>query len=486
MSTQHPDNVSTPFFSNSSVIEGEAEIKEAYFAFSHLGCEEQMWDSEGKDVDNFVVRKLLSAYQQFFSDNALGKDVFLTLRVPNPDVEKNEGKVLLETLEAIPRSFDAAKAFYGPALGEGVAPVFEVILPMTTNPAQADRVWWYYKNFVVGKAFKSIREGDSSVSEWVGDFNPKEISVIPLIENQESMERIDFIVGEFLKGKNAERQRVFLARSDPALNYGSLSAVLLVKNALQKLSELEEKTSVELLPIIGTGSAPFRGNFKPTNASEFVREYPSIQTFTVQSAFKYDFPVDEVKKALLFLKETKRGKPQPVDERKSTVIVEKVSAEYARQVQELAPLVNKLSHLVPARRKRRLHIGLFGYSRNAVVGFSLPRAISFCASLYSIGIPPELLGLSALTSSDFAYLDDAYKSFRQDVADAAQFLNEKSLGRFPRLKQQIWGVLENVEFEINEEHLQASEAVIAEFEKNNFAKATEEIEKAAWIRKFLG
>ncbi len=34
-------------------MSGEDEIKEAYYAFSHLGCEEQMWDCEGKEVVAF-------------------------------------------------------------------------------------------------------------------------------------------------------------------------------------------------------------------------------------------------------------------------------------------------------------------------------------------------------------------------------------------------------------------------------------------------
>ena len=63
MSTQHPDNVNIPFFSNSSLMGGEDEVLEAYYAYSHLNCREQMWDCEGKEVDNFVVKKLLSRYE---------------------------------------------------------------------------------------------------------------------------------------------------------------------------------------------------------------------------------------------------------------------------------------------------------------------------------------------------------------------------------------------------------------------------------------
>jgi len=67
-----------------------------------------MWDYEGKEGDDYVVKKLLSKYNYFFKENRLGKDVFLTLRVPNPEFETIERKILLETLESIPRSFDTA------------------------------------------------------------------------------------------------------------------------------------------------------------------------------------------------------------------------------------------------------------------------------------------------------------------------------------------------------------------------------------------
>ena len=85
MSTQHPDNVKTPFFAEASVLKGEDEVKEAYYVFSHLGCQEQMWDYEGKEVDGFVVKKLLSNYPDYFATHKLGEDCFITLRVPNPE-----------------------------------------------------------------------------------------------------------------------------------------------------------------------------------------------------------------------------------------------------------------------------------------------------------------------------------------------------------------------------------------------------------------
>src|SRR3989442_10496789 len=102
MSTQHPDNVTLPSWSTSTVIEGEAELDEAFLAFSQLGCNEVMWDSEGKDVDTNVVRKLLSKYPDYFRESVIGEDVFLTYRIPNPKIETAERKIVTETLQTIP------------------------------------------------------------------------------------------------------------------------------------------------------------------------------------------------------------------------------------------------------------------------------------------------------------------------------------------------------------------------------------------------
>jgi phosphoenolpyruvate carboxylase len=269
MSTQHPDNVTAPFFTHNSVLAGENEVKEAYYAYSHLGATEQMWDCEGKEVDNFVVEKLLSKYDRFFSRKKLGRDIFLTQRVPNPDVEKTEAKVLLETLESISRNFDIATAFYD----EEIAPLFEVILPMTTSAHSLNRVYYYYKDFVVGKQDKPFFNSDLKISDWIGSFKPETINVIQLIEDRESMLSAHATVEEYLNDKNVEYQRVFLARSDPAMNYGLVSAVLLNKIALQNLWALSEKISVEIPPIIGMGSVPFRGNFKPSPGSSKYRKY---------------------------------------------------------------------------------------------------------------------------------------------------------------------------------------------------------------------
>jgi len=479
MSTQHPDNVNSPFFSDSEVLAGETEIKETYYVFSHLGIMEQMWDCEGKEVDNHVVEKLLSRYPKFFAENKLGTDFYLTLRVPNPNVEKTQGKILLETLESIPRNYDIAQA-----AGNTSAPIWEVILPMCTSSAEIERIYEYYKKVVVGK--KNTKIHDMTVSEWLGDFGPEEIRLIPLVEDRKSLSEADKIVGGFIEGKKWDYQRVFLARSDPALNYGSLSAVLLNKLCLQKLQALEEKTSVEILPIIGVGSAPFRGNLKPTNAGNCLKEYPSVQTFTLQSSFKYDYPESVVRKGVEEINEAKRRHPLHVYEGAVDKIVDKVTDQYQKEVGALSPLIGTLSRYNPSRRARKLHIGLFGYSRS-MKGMSLPRAIPFCSALYSIGVPPELLGLSALTDKEMDEVRNMYVAFDEDVNDSTKYMSRKNIEMLPGgIGKGILALLDNFDCKPDEEYAEAAEDVMQIAMSDSRATLTDAIMKTAWKRNFLG
>jgi len=478
MSTQHPDNVNLPFFAENSRLSGEDEIQEAYYAFSYLSCDEQLWDCEGKEIDNFVIKKLLLKYPQFFKTRRLGRDVFITLRVPNPAIEKTEAKILLETLESIPRSFDAAKLFYG----RNISPIFEVILPMTSSARQIDRIYKYYRDFVAGKQNKQLYPGDIKIGQWIGKFQPEQIKVIPLFEDLNHLLNSANIVKQYLSDKLIDYQRVFLARSDPAMNYGLISSVILNKIALQRLQKLSENTGIKIYPIVGLGSSPFRGNLKPETVERIIAEYPSVWTFTIQSAFKYDYPAEQVKLAIQKLKQKPVNPAHKVEEKKTLPILKKYSAEYQRQIKKLAKLINKIAKYIPERRKRKLHVGLFGYSRN-IRGIQLPRAISFTASLYSIGLPPEILGLNALTKSEIEFVSQIYLNLKSDLTDALTYFNPNCKFLPRNLSQKIRKLFN---FQLNKQHRQITNRIQELLIKGKTENFKHYILAAANLRKFLG
>ncbi|MCS7279780.1 MAG: phosphoenolpyruvate carboxylase [Thermodesulfobacteriaceae bacterium] len=488
MSTQHPDNVNIPFFAETSDMSGEDEVQEAYYAFSHLGCDEQMWDSEGKEVDDFVVRKLLSRYPHFFKQRRLGKDVFLTLRVPNPSIEKAEAKILVEALESIPRSADAAKLFYDDTF---YPPIFEVILPMTTSAEELNRVYYFYKNFISGKQHQPIYFGDISVAEWVGGFFPETINVIPLIEDINTMLNADKIVISYLKDKPIKYLRVFLARSDPALNYSMISAILANKLALKKLERVSEKLEVEIFPIIGAGSPPFRGNLTPYTVDRVLEEYSYVETFTVQSAFKYDNPIEDVIEATKKIKNFVRYPIKDFDENLALILIEKACEEYQRIIEDLAPAINELAAFIPKRRTRKLHIGLFSYARK-LGKVKLPRAINFCGACYSIGLPPEIIGLSAFTKEELQDLKELYQNLEFDISCAMRYFNSKCLELLSKeLKEALikaLSLINSLNLEVNPhlEHKEITDRIIRRLKTGATANLTDLIVEAAHLRRFLG
>ncbi len=485
MSTQHPDNANTPFFSASPQLGGEEEVKEAFYVYNTLGCDEQMWDHEGKEVDAHVVPKLLSQQSKFFRKKKLGKNIFLTLRVPNPARERSSAKGLLEILESIPRSYDVARQFYR----QDLAPIFEIILPMTTNALELNRIWNYYRDYVAGKSERPVLPGDITFKEWIGDFAPKSINVIPLIEDKPSLLDADKIVEQFIQGKELPHQRVFLARSDPAMTYGSTAAVLLIKLALNKLHQLEQRVGIPIYPIVGVGSAPFRGNFKPTNVKSRLNGYPSVQTFTVQSAFKFDYPEELVRKAIVQIRKAKRRAPNPIDdEAPYLALIEKISATFSRQVEKLNAHINDMARFVPPRRKRKLHTGLFGYTR-AVAGKRLPRAISFCSALYSMGLPPELLGLADLKPGDIKTILEHYPNFLNDLGEALMYYDPLCLSMIPpTVADEIRHTVRLLKMDVKQDliHQSLTRAMRNLLAKDDTQNLPDLVTQAARERRFLG
>ncbi|MCX8061613.1 MAG: phosphoenolpyruvate carboxylase [Anaerolineales bacterium] len=479
MSTQHPDNVQIPFFASDAELQGEDEVQEAYYVFSHLGCDEQMWDYEGKEVDNFVVKKLLSTYEPFFRQVFLGEHVFITPRVPNPAIEKTEAKILLETLGSIPRSYDAAILFNP----DSPPPIFEVILPMTVSAADINRVYNYYVHYIAAKDTQQIPGDTITIGEWLGSFRPQRINVIPLFEGVEHLLNAAQVIEEFLRDKELEYQRVFLARSDPAMNSGLIATVLANKIALYQLDQLSQRLGIELYPILGMGSASFRGHLKPTTVEQIAQEFSSVQTFTIQSAFKYDYSPLEVVTAIQKLKAIPRGRASEVDQERCLTIIEKTTVAYREQVTQLAQLITTIAKYVPRRRKRKSHSGLFGYFRN-VSGIQLPRAIAFTCSLYSLGIPPELLGLHVLSPDEISFLRQTIVNFDADLAEALQYVDLDS----PYLPSRICQAVERlkIEYQPNLDHLRLTREVTESLHHNRHERLGELIVRAASLRRFLG
>jgi phosphoenolpyruvate carboxylase len=335
---------------------------------------------------------------------------------------------------------DVATAFYE----KEVTPIFEVILPFTTDSKDVVWLFNYYKKAVVGVEDIEL-DVSSKVKDWIGPFKPSNIELIPLIEDMESLLKIGRIVEQYIDAVQPSYVRVFMARSDPALNYGLVCATILSKLALSKLKTLEKRKGAAIYPIIGVGSMPFRGHLSPSNVQGFLSEYRGIYTVTVQSALKYDYPLEDVRRVVGILNEKlPYGEPTLIDGNEEKVLLEvlgKFKFRYQKIVEDLGPLINSVASYIPQRRARKLHIGLFGYSRK-VGGLVLPRAIPFAGALYSLGMQPEFIGFEALNSlseGEWAALMKCYTNMKHDLDAVAGCLSWQNLNTLMGMCKQVSG-----------------------------------------------
>ena len=269
---------------------------------------------------------------------------------------------------------------------------------------------------------------------------PQEIGIIPLVEDVHSIFKIREILKKFIHFKKPKYLRPWLARSDTALNYGLASAVLMIKYALSEIYQTQQETGVLQYPIIGVGSLPFRGHLSPDNIDNFLEEYSGFQTFTFQSALKYDFDKKDIKKTIKKIENRKLKKCSVSKEEMKQVskIIEIFSKNYRQNVASMHEVINHVSKHIPNRRMRKLHIGLFGYSREFSKGVHLPRAINFTGSLYSIGVPPEILGMRSLVeiekSGFMETLSKNYINIKGDLEFALSYFSSESLEKLNRTK----------------------------------------------------
>lgn len=398
MMTQHPDSAST-------YVSIQEEPDEAINALSPvpegLGLEEVMIDFEGK----------LTPYQQTSQIVAglaakglmAGRDVFVTPRIPS-GAEEGVFRQLMALMSVVESNYHAYKR-------SGLYAVREVILPMTKSAQELASVRERV-NDVIALAHK----------EFGLSPDPNIISLIPLFETFPQMFNVAEELRAYIRasaglGVDVRRIRFMVGLSDLALSYGMVPAALAVKLAIADGYELEGE-GIEVAPILGGGTLPFRGRLTLDNLDNLLADYAGARTVTVQSAMRYDRGEEETKRLSAELKARLMGLRPAIGESRQFILdaVGVFSKHYLTTFRQLADVASRLSDVVPGQRDRLARKGESGYARDLPdpaliadlvsstelaqelralvhpVSMQLPRAISYSAAMYSIGLPPELIG----------------------------------------------------------------------------------------------
>ena len=444
MATQHPDNAD-------KYIAIQNEPEETIHALTSqedggLGIEEIMIDFEGK----------LTPYHQPMQvavgliKNGLvpGKDVFITPRIPNAKKEPIF-RQLMSIMALVETNALAYKQTQVQAIRESVVPMIES-----------------------GHELSQLYDRISSVIElgnknYDVKFSPDSISIIPLLESVPTLVNADKILDEYFKntsskGLKTKNIRIMFARSDSAMSYSMLASVLSVLIAINKTCAWGNRNNIEIAPILGCGALPFRGHLTEENLDTLINNYAGIRTYTIQSGIRYDHGESETTRVVQNLKTKIAGlspkflTPDDIELMKHFIGIS--VKHYVRTFIKLIDKVNKVAQYMPKNRDRlsSTKTGL-EYIReiacmqeiadlvsdaklkeellaiNTDIESAVPRAISFTASLYTLGLPPEFIGIGrALNEIKEKYggegiskLLSFYPQLTSDLTFASKFVNTR-------------------------------------------------------------
>jgi phosphoenolpyruvate carboxylase len=444
MLTQHPDSASRYISVQEEPEEAVVGLKPAPRG---IGADEIMVDFEGKLTPYHQTSQVVLAL--LANGIRPGEEVHVTPRAPSADKE-SVFRQLMALMSIVETNVNAY-----PDLGR--IAVKEVVVPMTSS---ADQL------VAVRRRFRSIEV--LGLEEFGLHPSGEGIQPIPLIEEVPALLDAGVLIRDYLslcrEGDYCTPYlRVMFGHSDSALGYGMVAAALSVRAGMAAAFEAAADFGCALYPIIGVGALPFRGHLTGASLAHFLERFPGTSTVTVQSAIRYDHDPSEAPAMIEDLKRRihgAEGRPRFAEGKEREVLGELAvvfAVEYLVTLHKVAHVVAGLSDLVPQQRDRLTRYSPVSYSRQMpkphrlaeliasenlrqelrILGdrpdlpVPLPRAISFTASLYSIGLPPEFIGTgrglrAARKLWGDAVLDDLGRWFpglRESLTFAGRYLD---------------------------------------------------------------
>jgi len=462
MATQHPDSASRKV----AVSEEPDEAVECCKR-GGLGCDEYLVDYMGKLTPyhqiGIIIKKLIEE-----TDLVPGEDVHITPRMVS-SFREEPFRQLMATLAVVEGIYQCYKKF-------GTQGIHYIVQAFTSTLED----------------LKLCKERSESVLGLVGKhlgMNTKDMSfrMLPLFGGLAEQLSIDRYLPHLIETLQVnDFIRIFIGKSETAMLYGHMASVLSCKLALSESHRVAHRYGVDLYPTLGVGALPFRGHLTLENVENVLKEYRGSRTYTIQSGLRYDHGADKTKSLIEKLKSGISLKPLEYSEdeirnMKHSVFI--FAKNYLIELSEIQDIVQKISDYIPRQRERLLDFEEVSYYREIrnvknilnlcedktlrrhLVDFmerafkKPPRWFKFVASLYTCGLPPELLGTGkALKEIEETLgsgwvdklVEEIYPSIKEDLKFASRFFiadPESNMLLTDRILEGVELLKENFEFE---------------------------------------
>lgn len=435
MATQHADSASRH-------ISVRQEIDEAISSFLKDGfnCDEYLVDYMGKLTPYHQIGQIVRKIHEEI-DLVPGVDVFVTPRMVSSFSEEPFRQLM--TMLAIVEGINYCSRNFNE---QGIT---EVIQAATTTTEELRNCKTRCEDLLT-LAGKHLR----IKTEDMG------IRIIPLFGGIAEHLTMPQMLNLFIKDVNIkDHARIFIGKSEAALLYGHLASVLSCKIAIASCKRVEGETGVEIYPILGCGALPFRGHLTPENVSNFIKEYPGVRTYTIQSGLRYDHEIKKTRSLIEKLRESVKESPlgfqgDELQELERMIFI--FAKNYLLELSEIAEKISIIASYIPDQRERLLDVEEVAYYRElrnvesilrlcpdadvkrSIMGYAYtafhkpPRWVKFVASAYTCGLPPEFIGLGTALREikEMMGVDSAdrlrekiYPSIEADVKFSSKFLD---------------------------------------------------------------
>ncbi|MBW2971668.1 phosphoenolpyruvate carboxylase [Candidatus Woesearchaeota archaeon] len=408
--TQFPDNTSRPFWSFKDTTSPSDDFFDCYVAFKELGCHEYFWEWQGRKIDELLVKKLVNIYKSFFRVNPIGKSCFVTFRVSGDQDVEDIGRLYMSIITS--NDFASAQKLFSP-------PMFEVVHSTRSSGGLLRFANLY--NESVGIATDKLGH----------DCGPKVISIIPT--HDFGAKNWYTMLNSYMSGFQSSFRcrmsviRPLVPRAAIADEVGFVSSVLATKRVISSYSSFSNITGAECYPIVEAGPLLFRGGLSPFTLKRFVSTYAGARTATITPAFRYDYEIEDVKDAVADLNRMlsrNKGEAYTREDSEKIMRIERIFARHFRSAVSKLP---KLDGIIKEAE-------LVGKNVDSRLGLSFP--------LYSLGIPPELLGagtavVECIKEGLVKDLERFYPGVKDDLVSAGRLLNKENL-RFLAKTGKAW------------------------------------------------